>query len=168
MITIILPGYSPSNKDWAYSIKDNLNLGHEVIVHEWKHWTTGSFSLKFETEKIKEEVGNNELNIIAKSVGTRVVMHLTPLLKSQIKRVILCGIPTKGTSESAFEVYKSGLSHLDPSQVVVFQNQKDPFAKYIEIKKFIGKINSKIKIIKMPRADHNYPYTEQFMKFLLA
>ena len=74
MKTIILPGYSPHNKEWAEDMKKQMELGHDVIVHNWRHWTKGSFSLKREIEKIKEEIGDEKVNILAKSVGTRVSM----------------------------------------------------------------------------------------------
>lgn len=169
MRTIILPGYSPHNKEWAYEVKDNLDLGHEVLVHEWKHWGSPSlsFSLRNEVESILGKIkGDNKINIIAKSVGTRVVMYLTPEISKQIKKVILCGIPTRGKSESAIKIYTNGLSHLSPTQVICFQNTKDPFARFSEIEKFIHSINPKIKMIEKPRSDHHYPYAADFQKFL--
>jgi len=43
MKVIILPGYSPHNKEWACEIKEKLEHDYEVIVHEWKHWEEGHF-----------------------------------------------------------------------------------------------------------------------------
>lgn len=175
MKTIILPGYSPHNRDWALDIKKDLKLGHEVLVHEWKHWPPAhrasgpvgrSFSVPREVEAILEKVGNEKVNIIAKSVGTRVAMHLVTKIPKQINKVILCGVPTKGESDAAKKTYSKGLSAISPTQVVVFQNAKDPFAKYKDIKKFIGSINPEIIIVEKPRSDHHYPYPEDFQKFL--
>lgn len=166
MKTVILPGYSPHNKDWALDIKKELKIGHHVLVHEWRHWSSGSFSLPSEAESILKKVGKEKINIIAKSVGTRVAMHLIVKIPDQINKVILCGIPTKGESKVAKKSYSEGLSLLSPSQAIVYQNNKDPFASFAEIKKFIGAINPKIKVIKKPRADHQYPYSSDFQKFL--
>lgn len=168
MKMIILPGYSPKNREWAYEVKDNLKVGHKVIVHEWPHWKSlnSSLSVSRETEKILKKVGDDKVNFIAKSVGTRVLMHLTPLLQGRINKVILCGIPTEGVSETAIKIYSEGFGHLEPGQVVVFQNKKDPLANFVDIKKFIGSINPKIKVFEKPRSDHHYPYYEEFQNFL--
>lgn len=166
MKTIILPGYSLHNKDWAIDIKSELKLEHEVTIHNWLHWTRGNFSLPRELKAIQKIVGEDEINIIAKSVGTRVAMHLLTKFPNKINKVVLCGIPTKGESVLVKKIYSEGLSVLSPTQVIVFQNTKDPFASYAEVKRFIGSINSKIKIIEKSRSDHNYPYPKEFEKFL--
>ena len=59
MKTIILPGYSPKNKQWADKITDDLKLDHGVIPHYWKHWQAGSMNLKYEVEKVLDyQVGS--------------------------------------------------------------------------------------------------------------
>ena len=167
MKTIILPGYSAKNKNWTEEVDQKLDLDHKVIVYNWKHWISGSFSVKFEKDAILSEIGKEKINIIAKSIGTRVLMHLIPLATDQFEKVILCGIPTKFESETPKKLYKEGLSLLSPSQIVVFQNEKDPLANYSVIEKFIHSVNSKINVIKKPRSDHHYPYFEDFQDFLL-
>ena len=99
MKTIILPGFSVHNRDWAYQVKENLNLNHGVLVHEWRHWSKGSFSLNHELEKIKEEIGSDEVNILAKSVGVYVAFNLIPKLGNKVKKIIFCGIASVGDDE---------------------------------------------------------------------
>ncbi len=166
MKTIILPGYSPRNKDWANEVKNDLELDHEVVVHNWKHWQKGSFSMPREVKTIIKKLDDDKVNIIAKSVGTRVTMKLIPKIKGQIEKVILCGIPTKLTSETSRKDYTNGLSLLPPKKITCFQNTKDPFANYQIIKKFIHSVNKKIKVIEKPRSDHHYPYTKDFQKLI--
>lgn len=168
MKTIILPGFSLSNREWAYELKKELDLDHEVIVHEWKHWETStkSASLKFEIESLLKKAEKKKLNIIAKSFGTRVTMHLALKIPEKIGKVILCGIPTKFTNESTKKLYSDGLKKVNAENVICFQNTKDPFANYRIIKKFVGSINPKIKVVEKPRSDHHYPYPEDFQKFL--
>lgn len=166
MKVIILPGYSPRNKEWAYEIKEELEPNHEVIVHEWKHWREGSFSLKGELNAIGKKIAKDKVGIIAKSVGTRVCMNLIPQSNDLIEKIILCGIPVKGDSKTAKDIYSFGLSNMDSSKVVVFQNTKDPFADFNEIRKFIGSINKNIKVIEKPRRDHHYPYSDDFIGYL--
>ena len=172
MKTIILPGYSPHNRDWALDIKKDLKLEHEVLVHEWGHWpstssgsASSSFSVPREVKVILEKMGKDKMNIIAKSVGTRVAMHLLVKIPKQVNKAVLCGIPTKGESETAKKNY-APLVDFSPTGIIVFQNTKDPFAKYKDIKKFIGSLKSKIKKMQKPRSDHHYPYPEDFQKFL--
>ena len=167
MKTIILPGYSPHNKDWAEEMKKRMKLGHNVFIHEWKHWgDKGSLSLAYETTKILEEIGKEKVNFLAKSVGTRVAANIIPRISEQINKVIFCGIPTTGKSEETKKLYAFGLSCISPGDIIVFQNSKDPLANYSEVKKFINSLSPLVKVIEMPCPDHNYPYPEEFENFL--
>ena len=170
MKTIILPGYSLHNKDWAYEVRNKLNLNQKVIVHEWKHWTSGSFSVAHELRKIAEEIrGNEKINIIAKSVGTRVAMEWIIRNPKFVNKLVLCGIPVSWQPKdvgSVSEIFQKGLSFLKARQILIFQNEKDPFSTFEKIKEMVGRINRKIKVIENPRNDHHYPYFDEFQKFL--
>lgn len=166
MKTIILPGYSPRNRDWALDIQKQMDLDQEVVVHQWKHWTKGSFSMRRELDEIIKKIGKEKVNIIAKSVGARVTMKLIPEIKDQINKVILCGIPTKFTSEATKKLYTDGLSQISPARLICFQNTKDPFANFKIIRDFIHSVNPRIEVIEKPRSDHHYPYSEDFQEFL--
>lgn len=162
MKTIILPGFSVSNKIWAHKMANSIDLSHEVNVHEWKHWSKGgSLSLPYESDQILDKIGKNKVSLIAKSVGTRVSMFLLKLIPNQISKLILCGIPSQN------EIYNN-LSKVDANKVIVFQNEKDPLGNFADVEKFIHKINPKIKVIKTPRSDHSYPYPEKFTEFLTS
>ncbi len=165
MKTIILPGYSPHNKDWAQDLKSELNLGHDVVVHNWEHWGKGgSISVKKEIARILKEAGGEETNIIAKSMGTFIAAKLIPQLKGRIKKVILCGIPS--TSQFRGEIYKEVFADFSSKNLIVFQNERDPFATYEEVKKFMTKVNPRVLVVKKERNDHHYPYPEEIGKFL--
>lgn len=165
MKTIILPGFSPHNRDWAYEIKERTKTNGEMIVHEWRHWKTGGgISIKYELEKILEETGKGKFNIIAKSVGTRVAMAILKEVPLQIGKIILCGVPT--TSPDMQSEAKEALKGFDVGKIICFQNTSDPFASYSQIKKFMKGVNPKIRIVEKPRHDHNYPYYEDFESFL--
>lgn len=167
MKTIILPGYSQRNKEWAEEVRDQMDLGHEVVVHNWKHWTSGSFSLKREIENIKKEIGEDKVNILAKSVGTRVAMTFLKDNHRQVNKLILCGIPGVSRIEiPRFNLYKYSINLLSPRNVLVIQNEKDPFGNYKKVEKFIKKVNAKVETISKFRSDHNYPYPSDFQKFL--
>jgi predicted alpha/beta hydrolase family esterase len=191
MKTIILPGYSEHNRDWAYQIKQEMSLP-DVVVHEWKHWQPaqtsgsenslvrrrasgsarpkGSFSMKFELSELEKEA-KEKVNIIAKSVGTRVAMEFVIKNPKKVNKLILCGIPVRWQPDDAKPIpehYRKGLNLLDPNQIVIFQNKKDPFCAHEKLKDMIKKINKNIKIYEKPRSDHNYPYPSDFKKFLVS
>ncbi|MBN1168826.1 hypothetical protein JXA63_02950 [Candidatus Woesebacteria bacterium] len=166
MKTIILPGYSPRNKDWAEEIIEDLAPEIEVVIHEWEHWSGGSMSVSREKKRILDLIGDSKINVIAKSVGTRVLMNMLPEIHQQVNKVILCGIPTKFESEKPRELYNNGLSLLSPSQLIILQNENDPLANFEIIEKFVHSVNPKIVVKKMPRSDHHYPYSEDLKKFL--
>ncbi len=163
MKTLILPGFSVNNKSWAQEVADNLN--GNTLVHNWLHWENGksNLNLKEELKNILKEVGEEKVNIIAKSVGTMVTMHL---LKTSLKieKIILCGIPS--VSEERKILFSTSLSDFDSKNIIVFQNTKDPFASYSKVKVFINSINSKIEVVEKPRSDHNYPYFQDFRKIV--
>lgn len=162
MKTLILPGYSAKNKLWLdqFGNKDIFQL--PTIRHEWEHWTTGkSLRIKHEvSEIIKNLESENSINIIAKSVGTKVLMSLIPLIKKKINKVILCGIPIDPMR------YVLGIKSINPLKLLVIQNTKDPFMPYFLIKRYIGLIDKNITVLEKPASSHDYPYFEEFMKWL--
>jgi len=168
MKTIILPGFSPHNKAWADEVARKLNLGKEgkAEVIDWRHWQNGGgLSVKYEIEKILQIAGSERTNIIAKSVGTYVAAKLAPRIKSQLDKIILCGIPS--TSEKRKEIYVKAFSSFPGKNLVCFQNENDPFAAFDEVKKFMREINPEVKVMRKPGNNHDYPYSEDFEKFLL-
>jgi predicted alpha/beta hydrolase family esterase len=166
MKTLILPGLSVHNKDWADEVA--MNLGKDAFVHNWLHWKKGksNLSLKEELISIAKKIDKEKVNIIAKSVGTMVVMHLLKELPNQIEKIILCGIPS--VSDERKNLFSTSLSAFKPKNIIVFQNTKDPLASFSEVKKFMKEVNLKIKVIEKERSDHNYPYFEDFKNYLIS
>lgn len=167
MKTIILPGYSEHNREWAEEIKSKISLSDEVIIHCWRHWTKGSFSFKRELNIVLEIIGSEKVNIIAKSIGTRVALGVIKAVDKQINKLILCGIPGVSRMDILqFNAFKSSLNLLQQERVLIIQNENDPFGSFEKVSKFIGRINPEIKIVSKPRSDHNYPYLADFKEFL--
>lgn len=173
MKTIILPGYSEHNREWAYEIKKEMGLD-EVVVHEWGHWVQGSFSLEKELERVIEEISkireirDGKINIIAKSVGTSVAMYLLQEVSKQINKLVLCGIPINGFSEERKELFRTSLPRFNAEKMIVFQNSKDNLGSFAKVERFVHSIDPKIKVVEKPRSDHHYPYPEDFREFLLG
>lgn len=166
MLTLILPGYSEHNRDWAKDLAGKLKLGHEVRVIEWEHWKTGkSFSAKKEIEKILEIVGAKEVNIIAKSVGVAIGLEVIPIIFSQINKVILCGIASV-VNEDRKKLLETVLSKVQVESILCIQNENDKYVPYKEAKDFYHSVNPEIRVISKPRSDHEYPYPEEIQEFL--
>jgi len=161
MLTIILPGYSPHNKDWAEEVKAKLNLDGKVEVFYWDHWQTGkSLNLKHEVARILELVGDKPVNFIAKSVGTKVLMSVLPTIKEQINKVILCGIPIDPVR------YVKGIKLLKPENLLVIQNSADPFMPAKPIKIYLQLVDKRIRVVEKNAHNHDYPYFKDFEDFL--
>ncbi|MBI1864085.1 alpha/beta hydrolase, partial [Candidatus Woesebacteria bacterium] len=96
MITFILPGYSPSNKDWALDIADTLEVNHEIRPVLWEHWMDAEkrFLPQKKAQDLMDILKSGHANIIAKSVGTLVAALVVKKIPDQIEKVILCGIPS--------------------------------------------------------------------------
>lgn len=168
MKTIILPGFSPKNKDWAYLVANTLKKSQPTVVHEWKHWKSGKTKKKWMEEEVKlilKEINNKKFNLLTKSIGTMVAMSVLKLTPKSINKIILCGIPV--------QVFKSGdnnsfeeLKQIPPERLLCIQNKNDPLGSLTQVKKLLNPINRFIKIHSKPRSDHEYPYVKAFVKFL--
>lgn len=168
MKTIILPGFSPHNKDWALDIARHLKLAkYDCFVHFWRHWERGgNLSLNYEIEQIIKLAGDGKVNFVSKSVGTRVTTFLIPRLSGQIVKIIFCGIPLRGFADATKAKFKETLSAFPHDKIVCFQNENDPFGSFERVYKFIKKVNSGIEVIEKPGSDHEYPYFDDFASFL--
>lgn len=165
MKTIILPGYSKHNRDWAEKMALDMDLAHEVVVHNWKHWYGVSFSLKQEIERILKGIRDGKINIIAKSVGVFVALNLIPKISHQVNKVILCGIASVA-GEDRKELVNTLLSKIPLENILCIQNENDKYVTFAEAEKFYHSVDPKIKVISKPRSDHDYPYPGDFKKFL--
>jgi hypothetical protein len=166
MKTIILPGFSLHNKDWAEEMAGQLKLGHEIIVHNWRHWINGGgLALNYEIDKILQEIGNEKINILAKSVGVYVCLNLIPKIVADVEKVILCGIASiAGEDRKAF--VESMTARIPVDNILCIQNENDKYVKFSDAEKFYHSVEPKLKVISKPRSDHDYPYPEDFKVFL--
>jgi pimeloyl-ACP methyl ester carboxylesterase len=161
MLTLILPGYSPTNKAWLLETKEKLKPLNNVVAYEWQHWTTGKeLDIKAETEKILTIIGTQKVNIIAKSIGTKVLMSMLPKIPEQVNKVILCGIPMDPLA------YLKGIKQINSKDLIIFQNSKDPLMPYFLIEKYIHLIDKNIKVVEKDADNHDYFYFEDFLGFL--
>lgn len=168
MKTIILPGYSPINKEWAEETKENIKSTGDVDVIYWDHWTTG-FSeggwIDSVVDQLISKYTEEKINIIAKSIGTVVALKLLERDHSLVNKLLLCGIPLTDITEGDINHYQS-LKYLSLENILCIQNQYDPHGNFQEAERLIRSVDENINIISMPRDDHHYPYYNEFIKFL--
>lgn len=168
MRTLILPGYSTSNKVEAEKIKTHLDGARvESSIRYWKHWDGKTkFSVSQEVASVKNEVGEEKINILSKSIGTLIASHLI-FEDVKVNKIILCGIPINDFNPGDEEVYKKALGKIDPGHVLCIQNLSDPHGSYNQIKEFLKMADPQIKVISKEASDHNYPYYQDFIDFLV-
>jgi hypothetical protein len=70
--------------------------------------------------------------------------------------------------ENEKEILKSALKLVSPENIICFQNEEDPHGDFEQAKKFLSDVNPEILIISKPRSDHEYPYFDDYKKFLLG
>lgn len=89
MQTLILPGYSASNKDWVDDTVKSLKVEGTVRPFYWMHWTDESskFDVQEKADLIAKHLRGEKANIIAKDEGLEVANILKSLLPDQITSI---------------------------------------------------------------------------------
>ena len=162
MRTIILPGYSPHNRDWAEAIAAEISSAE---VHAWAHWDSGAqMDPRAELAAIQERIGPDVVNLLAKSVGCRLAARIVLQAPGQLDRVIFCGIPSVAADSRAD--LAGALARLPADHILVVQNREDPYAPFSEVQGMIAGIDPEVRVVAGEREDHHYPYAEIFREFL--
>jgi predicted alpha/beta hydrolase family esterase len=167
MKTLILPGGSIKNKEWAEQTKLNLSKKFDCEVVFWKHWQTGQKEenwIEKESDKIIEN-NNEPINILAKSIGTAIAAFVLQKNFALINKLILCGIPLNDLDPGEEKIYEA-LKIIELNNVLCIQNESDPHGNFQQVEALIHSIGSDITILSKPREDHEYPYTHDFIQFL--
>lgn len=168
MKTIFLPGFSIRNRDWAEEIGSQIGEKIGLEIHYWPHWQTGEAEpgwIDMEVDKVLEEIGNQTVNILAKSIGTLVAIRLLNKKTEVANKVLLCGVPLTAFKDGDKESYGI-LAKLAAEKVLVIQNENDNVGSFESVRNMFADINPKIRIMSKPREDHDYPYVEEFVNFL--
>lgn len=168
MLTLVLPGGSIKNKDWATKTSETVNVHHNIRPIYWNNWFDPriKFDAKDKAGDVMDVMKDDSANIIAKSIGTLVASYVIQKIPSRIQKLILCGIPFNDLDDSDLEVIKSAVSMFPPERIICIQNENDPHGGYNKAKAFLHKINPEIKLISKPDDTHDYPYYSDFESFL--
>lgn len=166
MKTLVLPGFSFKNLDWAEDVRDKVD--GDVEVFYWPHWETKQIQSNWKdmvVDEIVKRFEGQKINVIAKSVGTIVAMLLLKRNPNLFEKLILCGIPMSDFQESDKELFEN-LADFQTENLLIIQNDKDPLAAFTRVEEMIHAIKPEIKIISKPASTHDYPYFDEFKEFL--
>jgi len=167
MTNLIFPGFSSNNRSWAESVKSNLTA--ETLIIDWPHWKTGKVEENWKEkiiEGILKDFKGKKPNIIAKSVGTIVLMMLLRKDYRFANKIILCGIPVSVFKKNDDNLFYQ-LKLFPQNNLLVIQNENDPFASYKSIKEMFDGIDKNITVVLKPANTHDYPYFKEFNSFLV-
>lgn len=166
----VLPGFSDKNKEWADDTGSVFEGTFETTVIYWPHWESGTKDpdwIAKEVEKLKALIGDRPVNLIAKSIGTYVAMKVLQENPNAFNKIVLCGIPIESFEPGDEDAYYA-LSKVPASKVLIIQNERDPLGGAKEVESIMFSINPDV-IVSSPDADtHDYPYFEDFKKFLVG
>lgn len=166
MKTLLLPGFSVNNKVWAEEMKVALAPEIDIEIFYWPHWETGSAEDTWMDKQVEKLLSYTApVSILAKSIGTLVTVKALAKNPKLAAKVLLCGIPLKAL-EGGDEINYQILEHLDQKSVLCIQNKDDHTGSFDEVNVLIHSFNPHIAVISKDRADHAYPYPEDFKDFL--
>lgn len=166
MKTLLLPGFSTHNKEWAEKMKVALEPHMDIEIFYWPHWESGYVDdawIEKQAEKLLSHEG--PYMVLAKSVGTLVAVTALMKNKHSVSKILLCGVPLAGMSDTDRKKYQV-LAEIDPNKVLIVQNKGDHLASHREVSEFFDAISERLKVVPKDRADHAYPYPEIFEAFL--
>lgn len=168
MLTVIIPGYSASNRPWVEETVKNLDVDGQIRPIYWDHWENSekSFVPKEKAHLISGFAPNGTYNIIAKSIGTLVASYVVQKSPESIKKIIFCGICLNDLGEDDKEVIKEALKLLPKEKLLFIQNDEDPHGNITQLKNFLSPISKDFKIISKPAANHDYYYFSEFQGFI--
>lgn len=158
MKVLILGGNSPHHRDWIRQLGAHLEgAGHEVLLHDYHHWTTGESlaDVDYELEQLAARMeGQGDYVVIAKSIGTVIAALgvgrgiLTP------SRCVLLGIPYDGIAGET-PGFDDSLRQLP--RTVVIQNEHDPFGTADVVAAHLETVqNTAVTLVRTPGDTHDY------------
>ncbi|MFS8131494.1 MAG: hypothetical protein ACMG57_05990 [Candidatus Dojkabacteria bacterium] len=166
MLTIFLPGYSIENQEEQVNISNALEENnYKVYKHQWRHWEDPNIQWdpSIEVTRIMDFIknsGETEISIIGKSIGTYISVKILKVFSSQIKLMILMGIPVKDFDEKEIEEFNV----LDSTNVPLYliQNNNDPHGTIDEAREILDDAN--FKELLMESETHEYEYVEDILE----
>ena len=158
MKILILGGNSPRHYDWIRELGGYLEVqGHEVILHDYQHWTTGASAANIDAELMQladRMADQDDYAVISKSIGTVITALGVARGILRPSRCVLLGVPYNGIA-GATRDFDTSLKHLP--QTVVIQNEHDPLgASDLVASRLEAVHNDAITLVSTPGDTHDY------------
>ncbi len=152
MKTLGLPGINPATEQWMKQLLDALDLNQtEVVIQQYQCWSNPGSKLNIESEASISAKSNPDI-VIAKSIGTRVLLGAITNGLISSNRFVLIGVPIQGYSNSELSVLIK-LCALESTLII--QQSDDPVGSYSMLISTIPD-TSLCKIVEVKGNDHRY------------
>ena len=158
MKIVILGGNGPWHYDWIRQLGGYLEAnGHEVLLHDYRHWTTGEDVADIDDELQRLETllkDEKDYVVVSKSIGTVITVLGVARGTLHPVRCVLLGVPYDGIAGQTSGFDKS-LRQLPKTTVI--QNDHDPFGSADMITKVVDEAyNPNITLVITPGDTHDY------------
>lgn len=160
MNLLMLPGNSPSNKDWTRELSESFSQHFsEVKIIEYESWKDNDFSrvidLEQEQAKVSEAVREwGQYCVFAKSVGTALCMKAVHDRVLKPQKCVFVGIPLDWLSTNNIAVANWVSTYNIPTMVI--QQRNDPFSGSDTVGKFLEDLPTINQYIVVEGNDHKY------------
>lgn len=157
MKLVLLGGNSVHNKEWIEAVRDKLSsLFEESVIMYYEHWKSEGKKIDIEKEidKLSGLVHDNSV-VFAKSAGIGITLRA--ILDGRINplKCIFVGIPLSWEEINGNELSPYFKNYRTPTLFI--QAEKDPYASFSEVKKFLNKNKAiNCKMIEMSGSSHDY------------
>lgn len=158
MKILILGGNSPRHYDWIRELGGYLEAtGHQIILHDYQHWKTGTSAADIDQELDQLEVlmaNRDDYAVIGKSIGTVIAAQGVATGVLHPSRCVLLGIPYDGIADRVPD-FDNNLRQFPRTTVV--QNEHDPFGSADTVAAHLEAVqNLAITFVRTPGDTHDY------------
>jgi len=152
-----LPGINPATEQWMKKLLSAIDLNQtEIAIQQYQCWTHPGAKINFEREASIAAKSDSDI-VIAKSIGTRVLLCASTNCLITANTCVLIGIPIQGYSNSEISVLNK-LCALESTLII--QQKDDPVGSYSMVASTIPD-TSLCKMAKIPGCDHLYSDIEE-------
>lgn len=158
MKLVILPGNSPSNREWADEAKESFSsMFSDIYVQSYSHWNSGQEFIDFDTElaKLVKNVGQKDCVVLAKSAGAMLSVYGVHKNIFHPLKCVFLGLPIRFAEENNFALEQWFQQYDVPT--VVIQNSNDPVTSFQKVEVALSSLNkTSIELIEIEGDDHKY------------
>ena len=146
-----LPGINPITEQWMKKLLGAIDLNQtEVVIQQYQCWSHPGSGMNLEKEANIAAKSNPDI-VIAKSIGTRVLLRAYMSYLISANKFVLIGIPIRSYSRSEI----SELNKLCAlKSTLIIQQSDDPVGSYSTLISTIP--DTSCKMVEIQGSDHRY------------